>query len=55
MLKNTGSVAKLVVSVLGTVATALPIYYGTAKWEPVVVAALTAVSVYLVPNTPKQS
>ena len=45
-----GQASKALVAVLTTVAAALPIYYGTAKWVPVVVMALGALSVYLVPN-----
>ena len=47
-----GQASKFLVTVLTTVAAALPIYYGTAKWEPVAVMALGAVLTYLVPNTP---
>ena len=47
-----GQASKFLVTVLTMVAAALPIYYGTAKWEPVAVMALGAVLTYLVPNTP---
>lgn len=48
-----GEASKALVAVLTTVAAALPIYYGTAKWVPIVVMGLGAVLTYLVPNAPK--
>ena len=48
-----GQASKALVGVLTTVAAALPIYYGPAKWEPIVVMALGALTTYLVPNAPK--
>jgi hypothetical protein len=45
-----GVAAKFVVSVLTTVAASLPLYFGTAHWEPIVVMAIGAVCTYLVPN-----
>ena len=45
-----GSANKALVSILGAVATSLTTYYGTAKWEPIVFAALTVLATYLVPN-----
>lgn len=49
-----GQASKFLISVAGAVLTGLGTYYGTAKWEPIVAAALSAVLVYLVPNAPKQ-
>lgn len=48
-----GQANKALVSILGAVATSLSTYYGTAKWEPVVFAALTVLGTYLIPNLPK--
>jgi hypothetical protein len=45
-----GNASKFLVSVFGTVSTGLTAYYGTAKWEPAVLAGLSALLVYLVPN-----
>ena len=45
-----GQASKALVAILTTVAAGLPIYYGTAKWMPIVVMGLGAVAVYLVPN-----
>lgn len=47
-----GSASKFLVSVMGAVMTGLGTYYGGSKWEPIAVAAISAVLVYLVPNTP---
>jgi len=47
-----GAASKFLVSVLTTVAASLPLYFGTAKWEPIVVMAVGAVMVYLTPNKP---
>lgn len=47
---TTGQASKALVAVLTTVAAALPVYYGSAKWEPVVIMAVGAVTTYLVPN-----
>lgn len=46
-----GSSSKFLVSVLTTVASALPVYYGTAHWVPVVVMGIGALATYLVPNS----
>jgi hypothetical protein len=53
VFKNSGAVAKLLVGVFGAVSMALGVYYGTERWEPVVVAGLTAVVLWLVPNSPQ--
>ena len=45
-----GQASKFLVSVLTAVGAALPVYFGSAKWEPVAVMALGAVMTYLVPN-----
>jgi hypothetical protein len=50
-----GQASKALIAVLTAVAATLPIYYGDAKWEPVVVMALGALITYLVPNTPPGS
>ena len=49
-----GQASKFLVSVAGAVLTGLGTYYGTTKWEPIVAAGLSAVLVYLVPNSTKQ-
>lgn len=51
MLKNAGQYSKFVVSVLGTVAVALTTFAHNATWVPVVLSAISAISVYLVPNS----
>lgn len=43
---------KAVVAIIGTVLTGLSTYYGQAHWFPIVTSVVTAISVYLVPNTP---
>ncbi len=43
---------KAVMAVLGAVLTGLASYYGETHWYPIVVSAVTALSVYLVPNAP---
>ena len=48
-----GQASKALVAVLTTIAAALPVYYGNAKWEPIVIMALGAVITWLVPNTQK--
>lgn len=48
-----GQASKALVAFLTAVAAALPIYYGSASWEPVVVMALGALITYLIPNQPK--
>jgi hypothetical protein len=52
-LANSGSISKFIVVVFGAIASALATFYGTARWEPAVVMALTALVTYLVPNSPK--
>ena len=54
---TTGQASKALVAMLTTVAAALPVYYGNAKWEPIVIMAAGAVMTYLVPNSqpPAQS
>lgn len=51
----TGQANKFVIAVLGAVAEGLSSYYGTAKWEPLTVAIVTALATYVVPNLPKKS
>jgi hypothetical protein len=46
-----GTASKFVVSVLGAVATSLSTYYSADHWSTIVIAAITALSVYLVPNS----
>lgn len=50
-----GQASKALIAFLTAVAAALPLYFGSAKWEPVVVMALGALTTYLVPNTPPGS
>jgi hypothetical protein len=47
-----GQASKFLVGVLGAVSSGLATYYSTARWEPVVVMALTAIGIYLIPNKP---
>ncbi len=49
-----GQASKFLVAVAGAALTGLGTYYGTARWEPVVAGVISAVLVYLVPNSPKQ-
>lgn len=51
MFKNSGRIAKFVVAVAGAVSSSLETYYGTEHWVPVVIAGITALTVYLVPNS----
>ena len=46
-----GSMSKFLVAAGSAAVTALSTQYGTQKWEPMVVAVIGAVLVYLVPNT----
>lgn len=44
---------KAIMAVIGTVVTGLAVYYGNTDWYPIVTSALSALSVYLVPNASK--
>jgi hypothetical protein len=44
-----GQAAKAIVALIGTVSTLLS-HYASSWWEPTVVAGLTLLGVYLVPN-----
>ena len=46
-----GTSSKFIVSILGVVSAGLATFYGTARWEPIVVMALSSIAVYLVPNS----
>lgn len=46
----TGGANKFLVAVIGAVGTSLTSYYGTRTWEPMVLAIVTAVGVYLTSN-----
>jgi hypothetical protein len=50
-----GPYLKAVVAILGAALTSLATYYGGSHWYPIAVSVVTAISVYLVPNTPKPS
>lgn len=45
-----GKFSKFIVSVSGAVATALSTAYGTEHWVSYVLAGITAITVFLVPN-----
>lgn len=45
-----GQANKFLVALLGWVSASLPIYYGTAKWEPVAIAGVSVLMTWLVPN-----
>ena len=47
-----GQAAKAIVALIGCVTTLLG-HYSNTWWEPTVVAGLTLLGVYLVPNAPK--
>lgn len=49
-LENAGAYSKFIVAILAAVASILSVYFGSALWEPSVLAALGALAVYLVPN-----
>lgn len=53
-MNKLGPYLKAVVGVLGAVLTSLAPYYGSAHWYPIVTSVVTAILVYLVPNTPKE-
>jgi hypothetical protein len=44
---------KFIVALLGAAVTSLAVIYPAAHWLPVVTSMVTAVSVYLTPNLPK--
>lgn len=48
-----GQASKFLVALLAVLASALPVYFGSARWEPVVIQLVGALLVYLVPNAPK--
>ena len=48
-----GSMSKFLVAVGSAAVTSLTTYYSGQKWEPIVVAVIGAVLVYVVPNTPQ--
>lgn len=50
-----GQANKFIVTVLGAVGEGLTVYYGGARWEPLAVAAITALATYVVPNLAKKS
>jgi hypothetical protein len=53
-LSDTGKASKFIVAVLGTISAGLTTYYhGSPKsnWVPIVVEGITALGVYLIPNT----
>lgn len=52
-LVKAGSYSKALVAVLGAAIAVLTTTYAAARWEPGVVAGITALLVYLTPNTPK--
>jgi hypothetical protein len=49
-MKNAGKYSKFIVSALGAVTTALTTEFPSARWVPVVIVALNAAAVYLIPN-----
>lgn len=51
LFANSGNVSKFIVSVVGAATVALQTDFGSSNWAPIVVAVLTALTVYLVPNT----
>lgn len=55
MLTRASQSSKALVAVLGAALAVLTTTYAAAKWEPGVVAGLTALLVYLVPNAPKSA
>lgn len=53
MFTNTGTISKFLVSVITAASSSLTVFYGTARWEPAVIAGLGAIGVYLIPNSEK--
>jgi hypothetical protein len=49
-MKNAGVYAKTIVAALGGIITAVAPYLSGYRWWPAIPAALTVVSVFLVPN-----
>lgn len=47
-----GNANKFLVTVLGAIGTGLAAYFGTAAWEPMTVAIITALATYIIPNLP---
>lgn len=52
LFSGSGTIAKFIVALFGAASTDLTIYYGGSHWVPIVTSVLSAVGVYLVPNTP---
>jgi len=50
MIQSIGQYSKFIVSILGTAAVAITTFGHNASWAPVVLSAISAISVYLVPN-----
>ena len=50
-MKTAGQYSKLLVAAAGAALTVVQTAYPTAHWTPAVTACLSAVLVYLVPNT----
>lgn len=55
MLKGlvNGQASKFLVALLSAAASGLATYFGTARWEPVVVMGIGAALTWLVPNAPE--
>lgn len=47
----TGQASKFLVAIMGAVSSSLTLYYGNEHWVPIVVSAIAAIGVYLVPNS----
>jgi len=51
-MRNVGQYSKLLVAAAGAALTIVQTAYPQAQWAPAVTACLSALLVYLVPNTP---
>ena len=49
-LANVGQYSKTIVAFIGTISTGLTTEFPSAHWVPIVITALGALAVYLVPN-----
>jgi uncharacterized membrane protein (DUF4010 family) len=52
-MSKLGPYLKAIMGLLGAILTSLASFYGGQHWFVIVMSVFTAVSVYLVPNTPK--
>jgi len=47
---TSGEASKFLIAVFTAVAAGLPVFFGSATWEPFVLSVIGAILIYLVPN-----